>query len=64
MRRKTSQERVIGSLKDPKAGIKDHLYFLRNLKRDLKKRGTSMRKFKKNTPTTQRDVKNGNKNKN
>ena len=34
---KTPEERLIRSLKDPKAGIKDHLSFLRSLKRDLKR---------------------------
>jgi hypothetical protein len=35
-RRRVSNElKVIGSLKDPKVGIRDHLYFLRSLKREL-----------------------------
>ena len=36
MSRRTQQEKVISSLKDQKTGIKDHLSFLRSLKRELK----------------------------
>lgn len=34
---KTPEERLISSLKDPKAGIRDHLSFLRSVKRELKR---------------------------
>ena len=38
MTRKTSQEKAIGSLRDQRTGIKDHLSFLRSLKRELKRK--------------------------
>jgi hypothetical protein len=34
--RRTQQEKAIGSLRDQRTGIKDHLSFLRSLKRELK----------------------------
>jgi|TARA_B100001939_G_scaffold165021_1_gene142291 hypothetical protein len=35
-RLRTTEEKLIGSLKDPKTGIRDHLTYLTRLKKELK----------------------------